>query len=284
VNPATKRIRPLASVVVVACGDAEITLACLGSITGDYASPLQVIAVNNGAGATLQRALESCTDQLAQRDVDLNVIRLTQRLGACTARNLALPFVKGRYVAFIDNDTRCTDPAWVRRLALLLDSDETIGAVGPRIVAQATGRLECAGYGVDPRGQVRPLERDISVDRLCYRVPRAVQALGNFMAPTRLVRKIGGFDPAFDPFGFENIDCCYRIKRHGKRIVCDGSTDLVHVGHVTTGRFEQEGRRILFEKSLLLRRRWRHVFAQEAEEFARLTGEADVVPLEGTPR
>ena len=283
-NRTAKRIRPLASVIVVACGDAEITQACLASITGDHASPIQVIAVNNGAGATLQRALESCTDELADRDVDLNVIRLTQRLGACTARNLALPFAKGRYVAFIDNDTRCADPSWVRRLALLLASDETIGAIGPRIVAQATGRLECAGYGIDPRGQVQPLARDMSVDRPCYRVLRTVQALGNFMAPTALVRKIGGFDPAFDPFGFENIDCCYRIKAEGTRIVCDGGTDLVHVGHVTTGRFEHEGRRILFEKSLLLRRRWRHVFVQEADEFARLTGEADVVPLEGTPR
>lgn len=276
-----ERDRPLASVVIVACGDVAVTRACLDSIAGNRARPLQVIAVNNGAGAPLQCALEDCGRRLADRSVALHVIRLIRRLGASTARNLALPFVKGDYVAFIDNDTRCADTAWVHRLAALLASDETVGAVGPRIVAEATGRLECAGYGVDPRGRVWPLARGASADAPAHRVRREVQAVGNFMAPTRLIRRISGFDPAFDPFGFENIDCCYRIKRHRKRIVCDGGTDLLHVGHVTTGRFEERGRRILFEKSLLLRKRWRHVFAQEAEAFARLMAETGGVPLEG---
>lgn len=109
------------------------------------------------------------------------------------------------------------------------------------------------------------------MDDPMYRTRRVVQAVGNFIAPTEIIRRVGGFDRAFDPFGFENIDCCYRVKQLNKSIVCDGRTDLYHIGHVTTGRFEHRGRKMLFEKSLLLRKKWHAIFVQEAEFCARLT-------------
>jgi len=262
---------PRVSVVVVTCGDEAVTSACLASIAESRFAPLELVVVNNGAGPRMQKALERFAERVAVRRITMRLISQARRVGACTARNLALPWVTGRFTAFLDNDVLCPDPLWIRRLVGLLESDERIGAVGPRIVCRATGRLECAGYAVSPQGDVLPLGRNASAWHPAWRVRREVQALGNFMALTDRVVEAGGFDPAFDPFGFENIDCCYRIKRSGLRVVCDGGTDLVHVGHVTTGRFERQGRDVLFEKSLLLRKRWRHVFAREAELFKRLT-------------
>jgi hypothetical protein len=68
------------------------------------------------------------------------------------------------------------------------------------------------------------------------------------------------------------VDCCYRIKQTGLSVVCDGHTDLLHVGHKTTGSVVPSAHDVLFEKAILLRWRWSRVFREEQDLHEKLTG------------
>ena len=267
---------PRASVVVLTCGSAEVTLSCLESLVAGRYPNLEVVVVCNGAAPSLVEAIQRHGKGVGRRGVEVRVLANPSNVGACTGRNQALEVVDGEYVAFIDNDVMCHDAWWLNRAVELLRARPQVGVVGPRLVRMGRPvRLECAGYAIAQTGRVIALGAGRPVDDPRYQRVWVVQAVGNFAARSAVVRSVGGFDAAFDPFGFENIDCCYRIKAAGYDVVCDGRSDLVHVGHVTTSGFEQEGRRVLFGKSLLLRRRWRAVFQREGPLFESLmSGEA----------
>jgi len=237
-----------------------------------------LVAVCNGADPSVAEAVQRLGKRVGRRGVEIRVLINPTNVGACAGRNQALEVVEGKYVAFIDNDVLCHDAWWLNRAVDLLRSRPKVGVVGPRLVCITRPvRLECAGYAVDPTGRVIALGAGRPLDDPRFQRVRVVQAVGNYVSRSQIVRAVGGFDTAFDPFGFENIDCCYRIKAVGYDVVCDGRSDLYHLGHVTTSGFEQQGQRMLFGKSLLLRRRWRTVFQREKPLFETLTaGEASV--------
>jgi GT2 family glycosyltransferase len=263
--------RPRASVVVLTCGSAEVTLNCLESVVAGRYPNLQVVVVCNGTDPSLAEAVQCLKERAGRRNVTVHVLVNPINVGACAGRNQAMQVVEGKYVAFIDNDVMCHDAWWLNRAVDLLRLRPKVGVVGPRLVCITRPvRLECAGYAVDPAGRVIALGAGRPLDDPRFQRVRVVQAVGNFVSRSEIVRAVGGFDPAFDPFGFENIDCCYRIKAAGYDVVCDGRSDLYHLGHVTTGGFEQQGQRMLFDKSLLLRRRWRTVFQREGSLFESL--------------
>lgn len=261
------------SVVVLICGAPEVTTACLESLVGLRDVDVQLLVVNNGGGRDIQKTLNDFRDRWGHGLANWRILTNDKNLGACTARNQALAQADGQFIAFLDNDITCPNVNWLRSVIGLLELDETIGLAGPRIVsARPMLPLECAGYAVSAPGQVTPLGAGADRHNPTWRARRIVQAMGNFVARTDTVRAIGGFDPAYDPFGFENIDCCYRVKQLGLKVACDGTADLHHTGHATTGGFSNKGRDILFEKSLLLRRRWVKYFQQEQALFEDLIG------------
>ena len=273
--------QPRAGVVVLTCGAAEVTVACLESVVAGMYDNLQLVVVCNGAGAEVEASVRVFAGRCAGRGVDVRMLMNETNVGSCAGRNQALAQVDGEYVAFIDNDIICHDPRWLNRAVDLLRSNTDVGMVGPRIVsAGQPPRLECAGYAIDPKGSVVPLGVGCSPDDSRYTNVRTVQAVGNFVSPTQTVRAIGGFDAAFDPFGFENIDCSCRMRAAGYAVIRDGESDLHHVGHLTTSGFDRQGRSILFSKSLLLRSRWRTLFEADRTFFEQLM--ATESPVERT--
>jgi GT2 family glycosyltransferase len=270
------------SVIILTCGAPQTTISCLESLLGPDSDRLQMLVVNNGGGPAVGAALETFAADNRLRLGDMRILTNPRNVGACSGRNQALPLADGRYVAFLDNDTISATASWLHDAVVAMEEDPGLGVVGPRILTHAMPvRLECAGYAVSPRGDVQPLGRGAEPTDSRWRTRRQVQAMGNFLARTDAVRAIGGFDTAFDPFGFENIDCCLRLRQLGLVVQCDGQADLYHVGHVTTGQFDQAGRRMLLEKSLLLRRRWRPWLQQDATAYDALmdiTQSAEDVP------
>lgn len=263
-NPQREQHMPRASVVVLTCGAAETTLDCLESIVAGAYGNLQIVVVCNGVDADMVRAVQLFVGRVREYNIDVRVLLNQTNLGACRGRNQALAEVDGQYVAFVDNDILCRDRLWLNRAVKLFASNPRIGMVGPRLVRMTLPTcLECAGYAIDSQCRFTALGANCPLEDPRFRQVREVQAVGNFVTRTEIIRAVGGFDTAFDPFGFENIDCCYRIKAAGWSVVCDGESDLYHSGHVTTGSFDAGGQRVLFAKSLLLRKRWRDVIERE---------------------
>jgi len=260
------------SLVVLTCGAPTVTARCLRSVAALRGVQLQLIVVNNGGGCSVGTAVESFAHRWRDHLADIQILTNDHNVGACSGRNQALERADGRWVAFLDNDIVWQDPEWLTGAVGLLDADPKVGILGPRLLeGRDPSRLECAGYAVSPRGRFVALGCGARREERVWTVRRSVQGVGNFVTRKKTMRAIGGFDTAFDPFGFENIDCCYRVKQLGLGVVCDGQADLHHCGHMTTSGFENGGKTVLLEKSLLLRRRWSSAFAQEERLYGQLT-------------
>ena len=269
------------SVVVLACGAPNITARCLRSVAALRGVPIQLVIVNNGGGCSVGAAVEEFAHHWQDRLADIQIVTNDRNVGACSGRNQGLDRADGRWVAFLDNDIVWQEPQWLTGAVGVFEADPKVGILGPRLLeGRDPGRLECAGYAVSPRGRFLALGCGAPREEPVWTVRRSVQGVGNFVARTETMRAIGGFDTAFDPFGFENIDCCYRVKQLGLDVVCDGQADLHHCGHMTTGRFENGGKTMLLEKSLLLRRRWSSTFAREERLYEQLT---HISPLSCSP-
>jgi GT2 family glycosyltransferase len=74
--------------------------------------------------------------------------------------------------------------------------------------------------------------RKLDKDECQARIPRAVPTLfatGGFMALKRsLFFSLGGFDPLFEPFYYEDADLCYRAWKRGYRVLVEPASVVIH--------------------------------------------------------
>jgi len=125
--PATlngERDRPVATVVIVPWQHFWLTRACLESVYAFTPQPFELIYVDGNS----PRRVRSYLEREARRR-NFTLLRSNRYLTSSEAHNLALPYVSGDYVAFIDNGT-LVSPGW---LESLLDCARETGAwaVGP---------------------------------------------------------------------------------------------------------------------------------------------------------
>lgn len=102
---------------------------CLNSLKNQIYKDFEVIIVNSGTKEEL--------DKLISKLSGLKITHIHYpifELAAC--RNKGLLAAKGKYVAFIDDDTE-TDPQWAHEIIKLFESDNQIGGLsGPTIIPE----------------------------------------------------------------------------------------------------------------------------------------------------
>lgn len=115
---------PRVTIVVTERERTSLAERSLESVYADRSEPFHLIYVKNGGPASTDDFLARCADERG-----FMLICPPQRLWPNQARNLALPYVRTEYVAFIDNDV-VVETGWLRNLVAC--ADETGAAlVGP---------------------------------------------------------------------------------------------------------------------------------------------------------
>ena len=84
------------------------------------------------------------------------------------------------------------------------------------------------------------------------------------MAPKSVLDAVGGFDEAFNPVEYEDIDLCYRLRSRGYRLVYVPSVEMYHFESVTTaGTASLPNTYLIIKHGMLFKKRWRSMFAAE---------------------
>ncbi len=229
------------TVVVLSWNTRDLTLAALGAVEA-AAAPMvaRTVCVDNASGdgsaAAVRAAFPGAT-----------VIENAENLGFAGGNDVALPYVEGRVVVFLNSDTVAA-PGSLAHVVRYLDSHPDVGIVSPHLV-HADGRpqrtawpfptvpmllhqytpLGWVGVGAAAARRLRP-------PREAQQATGPVEAVAGACLAIRsdLCRRLGGFDPEYR-FYVEDVDLCWRAAKAGfaTHLVADGPPVLHLAGRST---------------------------------------------------
>jgi GT2 family glycosyltransferase len=241
---------PAVSVVMVLFNKFELSMGALCALRDNFHGDLELILVDNDSADDTRRIEDFVAGA--------KLLRLPGNIGFLRACNAALALATAPALLFLNNDVELGHAAVAAALSRL-QSDPKIAAVGAKII-RAHGALQEAGSIIWNDGMTTGYMRDAA--------PLAPEA--NFlrdvdycsavflMCRTALVKQLGGFDEAFAPAYYEEVDLCVRLIGAGYRVVYD---PLVVVHHLEFGSASHS------EASMALMRRGRRTFRLKHAAF-----------------
>lgn len=233
----------------------------VGRAAASVPAPARVVVVDNASS-------DGSADEAARAGAV--VLRLPGNAGFGPACNLGAGNVEGLPPAdallFLNPDAALVEGG--RALATLLaelDADRGVGAVAPALEGDGQepfqlrrlptlGSLAREAFLVNrlfPRNRAFLRERYLDRDRS---VPFDVEqpAAAALLVRRDVFEKAGGFDPAFAPAWFEDVDLCARILESGYRIRFVPAARASHVGGTTMHALPYDDYLPLYTRNLLL--------------------------------
>ncbi|MCU0582951.1 MAG: tetratricopeptide repeat protein, partial [Syntrophales bacterium] len=226
-----ERAAASASIIIPVFNQVHFTSRCLETL---YAhTPLdrvhEVIVVDNassdGTGAFLEKA--------RKRYPKLKVLSNRENLLFARACNQGADIAGGDVLVFLNNDTEPL-PGWLDRALERLDRDDSIGAVGVKLLFP-DGTVQHCGIqffrNAHPSYAVWPLHRHLhaAADAPPVNVPGDMDAVTGacLFIRSRLFKRIGGFEERYGMY-FEDTDLCFKVRRAGRRVFYEPASVVIH--------------------------------------------------------
>ncbi len=212
--------RPSVAVVVITCNGRHHLDECLTALQVQTWEGFRTVLIDNGT--------DGASDYVRDRYPWVDVFQNDENLGFAGGYNAAMAQLDEDFVALLNDDTR-PEATWLVELVSALSQDETIFAVGSRIllyddpsrINAAGGRITLIGAGIDiglgqPDGE--EYQRAGPVGTLCGAA---------MLVRRRIFGELGGFDP--DYFAYcEDVDLCWRAWLHGYRVEYAPASVVLH--------------------------------------------------------
>jgi GT2 family glycosyltransferase len=235
----------VATVIVLAWRLTDELLDCLeGLARGTRRKPFDVIVVLNGAGGSVRSAVFGHVEGATVIEVPVN----RGFAGGC---NLAAIQARGEFLVFLNDDAR-PEPAWLDNLITSARVHPDAGAVTSR-VHNPDGSLQEAGARIlaDATGMAIGLGAEILPIELSEARPVDFGGAEALLVRRELFEELGGFDQAYDPAYFEDVDLCLRLRAAGWNIVYEPSAVVIHHHSLSTNE-DLEWRAFAYERSQAL--------------------------------
>ncbi|MBN9022129.1 MAG: glycosyltransferase, partial [Rhizobiales bacterium] len=220
--------RPDVSIIIPCFNEIDSTVRCLVSVLRHTTGSYEVVVVDD-CSPQEDYALLATLEGLVY-------VRAAKNAGFVGSCNLGAKKARGKFLLFLNNDTEVTH-GWLQPLIDSFDQYENVGIVGSKLV-YPDGRLQEAGcvywrdatglnYGRGRQGYDSP---EFSYVREVDKVSGAC-----LMIESSLFREIGGFDTLFAPGYKEDADLCFAARRHGRRVLYQPFSLVIHHEGVTAG-------------------------------------------------
>lgn len=231
------------SVIIVSYNTQQLLDDCLASIQHAEAPPggLEVIVVDNASA-------DGSTTMVQRKYPAVQLIANRENLGFSAANNQGAAVANGRYLLFLNSDTRISSHALVEPVAYLQQNPQ-VGALTVRLI-YPNGQRDPDNH----RGFPTPWNAFChfsGLGRLFPQVPAFngyLQSYADFsqthpvdviagsymLMPADLFRRIGGWDETYFFYG-EDIDLCYRIRQTGAAILYYPHVEVLHYKGASSG-------------------------------------------------
>jgi GT2 family glycosyltransferase len=256
------------SIIVLAYNKCEHTRRCLESLLTSADATWDLTLVDNGSTDGTGEVVRWAEGAYRRAGRDFTLLENGRNLGASTGRNQGIARTESPVLVFLDNDITVGDSAWLSKLRAALDSGPSVGIVVPKLVfADDPALIQCAGGAVSRTGRVQFVGRGESAGDPRFANRRELQFGISACMMTRrsLIDDAGGFDEAFNPVQFEDVDLCYRARSKGHKVLYEPSVTMLHDESATTaGTSEFNNPYLVVKHGLLFKERWRHMFEKES--------------------
>jgi N-acetylglucosaminyl-diphospho-decaprenol L-rhamnosyltransferase len=226
----------LISIVIVNWNSGQLLQRCIQSLLQNAAG-CPIIVVDNASTDSSLLFAETI------HSADLSILRNDRNIGFAAGNNLGWQRSAGDRILFLNPDTECL-PESISCLVQTLSADSAVWAVGGHLISPS-GKSQ-AGFNV----RVFPSIGSVAAEMLLvdgiwpahrgYRAYRAADAInamdvdqpaGACLMVTRTaLETVEGFDEAFRPAWFEDVDLCRRIRNSGGRIQYQPKARFLHHG------------------------------------------------------
>jgi GT2 family glycosyltransferase len=202
-------------VVVLSHNKREQTLRCLESVYRMRYAPREVLCVDSGSA-------DGSADAVAAAFPGVHLLRSPTNLGAAGGRNHGLRWAADRfpycYLLFLDDDT-VADEHLADELVDALRRDPSAGLATPKAYRAATPGVIASAGGMRVR-LGRASITDIGAgeeDRGQFEQSTTVESCAGFtvLARRTAIERCGGFDDAYNPYGWEEVEWSLRIREAG---------------------------------------------------------------------
>lgn len=202
----------------------------LPSVVQNTPSEVRIIVADNGS-------TDASVAFVEQYYPDIEIVRLEQNYGFAEGYNRALRQVDADYYILLNSDIEVT-PQWIEPLLAVLDADEKVAAVAPKLLAYhdrtrfeyagaAGGFIDFLGYPFCRGRILSTTEQDCGQ----YDTPREVfwASGAAFCCRADVFHSLGGFDGDFFAH-MEEIDLCWRMQLAGYKVMCEPRSTVYHLG------------------------------------------------------
>jgi GT2 family glycosyltransferase len=219
------------SIIIVSYNTAHLIADCLKSVQNSSGVEKEIFVVDNVSS-------DNSVELIAARFPAVKLIVNKENRGFGTANNQALKDCRGRYIIFLNPDTK-VNPNTLKNAVAFMDANQHIGLAGAKILNPDGTLQESVSYKYPGEkftsGETVKLQGNIAC------------VLGAFMIARKpLLDELHGFDEDFFLYG-EDQDLCWRIREKGFSIGYIEEAEVFHwSGQSETGTPQIA----LFEKKL----------------------------------
>jgi O-antigen biosynthesis protein len=224
---------PEVSIIVLNFNKGDLTRECLNHIVANTTGRrYEVVIVDNGSDPAE-------TQKLSGLDSEFKLVMLPVNRYFGEGNNIGVEASRGRYLVFLNNDAFVT-PNWLEPLIAVLENQLAAGGVGPKLL-YPDGRLQEAGGFVKSDGDViqRGMHYAMGMEEL-EKISIVDYCSAACFATTReIFDRVSGFDAAYEPAYYEDVDLCLKISSLNRFIYYCPQSAVYHIGNATTSIFKQ---------------------------------------------
>lgn len=221
--------KPDVSIVTVTYGTGPIVIDCLAALAETLADvPSEVIVVDQPPPPGGDRALATAI-RLRLLTAGVRLVECAANHGFGGANTVGVAHARAPIVVLLNPDA-VVQPCWLAPLVAAL-GDPSVGIATP-VLRNPDGTVQEAGQTLDDEAITRPITSaptaeltDVTfASAACWAMRRA-----DYEAS-------GGFDSAYHPAYFEDVDLALRLQRVGLRTVVVAASEVVHHHGTSTRR------------------------------------------------
>ncbi len=237
---------PSVSISIVNLNGKHYLEQCIPSIKElDYPQDkIEIIVVDNGS-------TDGSVYYLKKEYRDIKIIENKKNTGFAYANNQAAKAAEGKFIAFLNNDTK-VDKNWLRELIRPVNGNDEIAVAGSKVLSIDGSKLDFAGSMINFEGKGFQIDFGIPVGKDTHKQYEYLPFVngGAMIADREIFLESGGFDEDYFAY-YEDVDFGWRMWILGYKVVFAPESIIYHIHHGTSKAFGEDKLRYLRERNAL---------------------------------